>query len=276
MQTFDHTNSENLDKYNDRIYKVIEIEYDTDTGLYEQKQCLNGNAKKAKVKGKHKCRLLITFSRKYMEYQRYIRNRQIERAKTLLGKDIDKIKKGPHDIKRFIMRDKSQNAGEKKAKDTYVLDEEKIKEEEKYDGFYAIATNLEIASLEDAYKVFNINSNRYKIEDCFRVLKTNFQARPVYHHIPSRIKAHFLTCYTALLIYRILERKIAEKGKHYTIKEIITTLQCMNVENMGDMYYKACYTGSTVLKTLEDIFDLGIDRLYYEPALIHKIVRDIL
>ena len=132
-----------------------------------------------------------------MEYQRYIRNRRIERAKKILKNlDPDTYKKGPNDVTRFIKRKSKTTSGEE-VTELYEIDQSVIEEEEKYDGFYAIATNLD----DPAKDIIEISSNRYKIEDCFRVLKTNLSARPVFHQKRERIISHFLICYTALLIF---------------------------------------------------------------------------
>lgn len=119
----------------------------------------------------------------------------------------------------------------------------------------------------------DIQSRRYKIEDCFRVLKTNFSSRPVYHRKENRIKAHFLICYTALLIYRLLEVKLDRNKTHFTTEQIIETLQNMNVVNCSDMYYQACYTGSDVLDSLEQLFDLKLSRKYYQPKTLNKFKK---
>ena len=122
-----------------------------------------------------------------MEYQRFIRNRQIDRAKKLLKNlDPETYKKGPNDVTRFIKRVSSTKSGEE-VNDRYEIDQSVIDEEEKYDGFYAVATNLD----DNAKDIIEISSNRYKIEDCFRVMKTNFSARPVFHQNRERIIAHF-------------------------------------------------------------------------------------
>lgn len=119
-----------------------------------------------------------------------------------------------------------------KASDYYSIDQSIIDEEEKYDGYYAVATNLE----DDAKAILEINSKCYKIEDCFRVLKTNFNARPVYHRNRNRIIAHFMICYTALLIYRLLENKLDQYGTHFTTEEILETLRNINVINTQDYF----------------------------------------
>ena len=194
------------------------------------------------------------------EYQKHIRNKQIERAKALIKKGVDDIRKGPNDISRFIMKE-NQN------KDVYILNEEKIAQEEKFDGFYALATNL----LEDKEKdIININSERYKIEDCFRVLKTNFDARPVYHRLDNRITANFMICYTALLIYRLLEKLLKNKKYFFTINQILDTLKVMNITNRDNLYYEATYTSSTVLTALNEVFNLELDRKNYLPTTLTK------
>ena len=263
MRTFDKKDANNLSLYNDFAYKVIPANTAMDTGLYEEKVYKNGRTKKVKAKGTLHQYIIVTFSRKMMEYQRTIRERQLERAKKLLRlKDPEKIKKGPNDIRRFLKNTSSDTAN-------YVLDMDKIHEEEKYDGFYAVATNLD----DSAKDILAVAQNRYKIEDCFRIMKTNFDARPVFLRKPERIRAHFLICYTALLIYRLMECKLDDNLTHVTTSNLIKTLRNMNVVNMDDMYYKSIYSGSQALDALEKCFELQLNRKYYRPSDLNKIVK---
>lgn len=263
MRTFNKKSANNLSLYNDFAYKVIPANTAMDTGLYEEKVYKNGRTKKVKAKGTLHQYIIVTFSRKMMEYQRTIRERQLERAKKLLRlKDPEKIKKGPNDIRRFLKNTSSDTAN-------YVLDMDKIHEEEKYDGFYAVATNLD----DSAKDILAVAQNRYKIEDCFRIMKTNFDARPVFLRKPERIRAHFLICYTALLIYRLMECKLDDNLTHVTTSNLIKTLRNMNVVNMDDMYYKSIYSGSQTLDALERCFELQLNRKYYRPSDLNKIVK---
>lgn len=263
MRTFDKKDANNLSLYNDFAYKVIPANTAMDTGLYEEKVYKNGRTKKVKAKGTLHQYIIVTFSRKMMEYQRTIRERQLERAKKLLRlKDPEKIKKGPNDIRRFLKNTSSDTAN-------YVLDMDKIHEEEKYDGFYAVATNLD----DSAKDILAVAQNRYKIEDCFRIMKTNFDARPVFLRKPERIRAHFLICYTALLIYRLMECKLDDNLTHVTTSNLIKTLRNMNIVNMDDMYYKSIYSGSQALDALERCFELQLNRKYYRPSDLNKIVK---
>lgn len=263
MRTFNKKDANNLSLYNDFAYKVIPANTAMDTGLYEEKVYKNGRTKKVKAKGTLHQYIIVTFSRKMMEYQRTIRERQLERAKKLLRlKDPEKIKKGPNDIRRFLKNTSSDTAN-------YVLNMDKIHEEEKYDGFYAVATNLD----DSAKDILAVAQNRYKIEDCFRIMKTNFDARPVFLRKPERIRAHFLICYTALLIYRLMECKLDDNLTHVTTSNLIKTLRNMNVVNMDDMYYKSIYSGSQALDALERCFELQLNRKYYRPSDLNKIVK---
>jgi len=265
LKTFDKKDEKNRFLYEDKAYKIIEANTLLDVGLFEEKVLNNGETKKVKSKAALKQRVIITFSRKSMEYQRFIRNRQIERAKKILEKmDPDEYKKGPNDVTRFIKK-----AGHSKGK--YELDLEKIKEEEKYDGFYAIATNL-----DDCVKdILAINEQRYQIEDCFRILKTDFVSRPYFHYTRKRIIAHFMICYTALLIFRLLEVKLNrfDKSIHLSERNIIETLQNMQVANISDLFYAAQYTGSKTLTVLEGVFALGLNKQYYLPKELNKKCR---
>ncbi len=267
MKTFDRKDNKNIDYYNGYIYKSFEVDNMVDIGLTEIKQYKNGKTKEVKSKGVLKQRVIVTYSRKMAEYQKKVRNRQIERAQSLLENiDPETYKKGPNDVTRFIKKNKTLN------KTDYCLDEDKIKEEEKYDGFYAIATNI-FDKKED--EIIAIQANRYKIEDCFRVLKTNFSSRPVYHYKRERIRAHFLICYTALLIYRLLEVKLDRNGTHFTVNQIINTIKNMNVLEFDKAFYKACYTGSNVLDAFEKLFHLGLDRKNYLPSTLNKKLKNL-
>ena len=136
---------------------------------------------------------------------------------------------------------------------------------------------------EFIHSILSINEKRYKIEDCFRIMKTNLCARPVFHQTRERITAHFMICYTALLVYRLLEAQLDEYGaklktgkKHFTTSNIIETLQNMKVSNVQDMYYMSTYKGSQTLNALNAIYDLKLDRKYYQPKELHKKIKKIL
>ena len=271
MKDFDRFDKSNASLYEDRIYKIIPADKAFDLGLYEEKTCKNGTVRKIKSKAIIPQKIIVSFSRKMMEYQRFVRNRQIERAKKILTNiDPEAYKKGANDITRFIERTTTTRSGEETV-DTYELNLDVINEEEKYDGFYAVATNLN----DSAKYILEISSNRYKIEDCFRVMKTNFSARPVFHQKRERIVAHFMICYTALLIYRILEKKLDMYGTHFTVNSIIKTLSNIQVANLEDVCYMSTYNNSQVLTALNAIMDLGLDKKYYQPKDLNKKIKKI-
>ena len=271
MKSFDKSDPENKELYNDRVYKIIPADKAFDLGLYEEKVCKNGSVRKVRSKAVVPQKIIVSFSRKMMEYQRYIRNRQIERAKKLLKNlDPETYKKGPCDVTRFIKRISSTKSGET-VTDRYEIDQSVLDEEEKYDGFYAIATNLD----DPAKDILEISANRYKIEDCFRVMKTNFSARPVFHQKRERIIAHFMICYTALLIYRLIEKKLDLQGTHFTVDNIIETLNSMNVANIEDICYLSTYTSSDVCTSLNAITGLDLDKKYYLPKELNKKIKKI-
>lgn len=272
MKEFDRHDPENRELYNDRIYKIIPADKAFDLGLHEEKEGQNGPVRKMKSKAVVPQKIIVSFSRKMMEYQRYIRNRQIDRAKKLLKNlDPETYKKGSHDVTRFIKRTSSTKSGEK-ITDQYTIDQSVIEEEEKYDGFYAVATNLD----DSAKDILEVSANRYKIEDCFRMMKTNFSARPVFHQKRERIIAHFMICYTALLIYRLMEKKLDLHGTHYTADTLIETMKSMDVANIEDMCYISTYTSSDACTALNAITGLGLDKKYYQPKELNKKIKIIL
>lgn len=269
MKTFDRFDQKNRHLYEGFAYKEFSADNVVDLGLYELKTLKNGKTKKVKATGVLKQKIIVTFSRKMMEYQRNVRNRQIERARKLIqSKDPEEIKKGPNDVRRFMKRLAKSKNGED-AVVSYVLDEDKIAEEEKYDGFYAVATNLS----DPPRDVLAAAKQRYKIEDSFRIMKTNFSSRPVYHSKQNRIETHFLTCYTALLVYRLLECKLNDQKTHVTTDELINTLRNMNVVNVHDVEYMALYNGSYTLDALTRLTGMTLDRLHYKPKELNQIIK---
>jgi transposase len=269
MKTFDRFDEKNRALYDDRIYKRIPAVLAIDLGLYEYVELKNGKVRKQKAKGYLEQDVIVTFSRKMMEYQRAVRNRQIERARKLVKSgDPEEIKKGPNDVKRFMKRVVKTKSGEA-AKVTYAIDEAKIAEEEKYDGFYAVASNLD----DEVKDILAVMEKRYQIEDCFRIMKTNFNGRPFYHRTTPRIKAHFMICYTALLVYRLLECRLDDQGTHITTDNLIDTLKAMNVTNVHDFEYMALYDGSPTLDALVKLTALQLDRLHYRPKDLQKYIR---
>ena len=148
-------------------------------------------------------RLILTYSPKYALYQKAIRDKQAERAQQMLNTGTaKKNRKNPNDPARFIGTMAITKEGEA-ADIKSFLDETKISEEAQYDGLYAVCTDL----LDDEVgEILKVSEGRWQIEECFRIMKTDFSARPVYLQDKNRIRAHFLICFLALTIYRFLER----------------------------------------------------------------------
>lgn len=265
MKTFDRFDPDNRALYEDRAYKVVNGDKEKMwDGTYSETVTRSGKTRRRKNYCTLRQDIIITYSRKMAEYQKSVRNRQIDRARRLLqdAKNPEDIKKGPNDVRRFL---KSTS----KEKFEYVLDEEKIRREEMFDGFYAVATNLD----DPAREILKISAKRYKIEDCFRIMKTNFGARPINHYKDSRIEAHFLICYTALLVYRLLECKLEDCGLHVTTDNLIRTLQAMLVSNVNNIYYQSLYTNSRALDALEKCFGFNLQVKYHRPKNFTQILR---
>ena len=189
--------------------------------------------------------LIVTYSLKYKLYQQTIRNHQVERAIKAMQKPSSLDKHSQTDAKRFITKTNVTNDGEIAENKVYQLNTEAIQEEAKYDGFYAVCTNLD----DDPWDIAKINHDRWEIEESFRIMKSEFSARPVYLQRDDRIEAHFLTCFIALLIYRILEKQLGEK---YTCEETIETLRKMNMVSVGNEGYILAYTRTEITDALHD------------------------
>lgn len=213
-------------------------------------------------------KLIVTYSLKFKEYQRYIRNRQIERASKLIESSPSSLKKHhQNDFKRFITKTNITNDGEIAEKEIYNINQDTITKEETYDGFYAVCTNLE----DDAPAIAKINHNRWEIEECFRLLKTDFKARPVYLSRDDRIKAHFTTCFLALTLFRYLEKKLKSK---FTSPEIIEQLKGMNFYSISGEGYIPTYTRTEFTDALHDAFGFRTDYQIVSTKQMKKIFKD--
>jgi len=221
----------------DKLVDITKLP-DDDTGLYYKDEPYT-------PKKLHQ-RLIITYSPKYARYQKTIRDAQVDRAEKMIASgNTKKQRKNPNDPARFIGTVAATENGEA-AKIHSFLDENKIATEEQYDGLYAVCTDLLDDDVNDILKV---SEGRWQIEECFRIMKTDFSARPVYLQNENRIKAHFLTCFLALLIYRILEKKLDYK---YTCEDILDTLKEMNFANLQEQGFIPLYKR---LKITDDLHE---------------------
>jgi transposase len=220
------------------------------------------------VTGKMDETLIVTYSPKYKAYQRKIRGRQIERAEKIIASPGRKRKgKNQNDPMRFVKKTSITTDGEIAKKHIYNLNEEQIQKEEMYDGFYAVITNLE----GDVNEIININKQRWEIEENFRIMKTEFEARPVYVRRDDRIKAHFMTCYISLLIYRILEREL---GCGYTSHQILETLRSMRVTLLNKASgYIPSYTRTELTDALHNVFDFRTDYEFITKSTMRSIIK---
>ena len=227
-----------------------------------QKEIKNG----AKPLEQH---LIVSFSPKYKNYQRKIRKGQIDRAQKLIDSGNYKQRpKNQNDPHRFIVREKVTKDGEICSEELVYLDTDAILEEERYDGFYAVCSNLSDMSVEE---IVEINKKRWEIEECFRIMKTDFKARPVYLRTEDHIRSHFLTCFIALMIYRILEKKLKEA---ITCEEIIDTLRNMWMARPGEkLGYTPVYTRTDLTDALHETAGFRTDYQIITDVNMRKIIR---
>lgn len=213
-------------------------------------------------------KLIVTFSLKYKFYQQRIRERQIGRAEKMLESSLSSLKKhSRNDCKRFIKKTGVTADGEIAEKEIYELDQSVIKDEAKYDGFYAVCTNLE----DRPPAIAKINHNRWEIEECFRIMKTDFKSRPAYVYTDTRIKAHFMTCFLALIIFRYLEKKLEYK---YTCEEILDTIRDMNFLKATGEGYIPTYTRTELTDCLHEAFGFRTDYQIVSEKQMKKIFRE--
>lgn len=211
--------------------------------------------------------LIVTYSPKYKEYQRTIRAGQIERAEKMVesGKS-KKTHRNPNDPARFVRKTAITENGEAAEQEVLELNTEAIENEQRFDGFYAVTTDIN----GDVAKIIEINKRRWQIEECFRTMKTDFEARPIYVRRDDRIKAHFLTCFLSLLIYRLLEIKLDKK---YTISETLGTLRDMRVLELDGHGYIPVYTRTQLTDDLHAAFDFRTDNQIIKKSKMRNIIK---
>ena len=218
---------------------------DDDTGLYYKEEPYTPHTL-------HQ-RLIVTYSPKYARYQKTIRDKQVDRAKKMIDSgNVKKERKNPNDPARFIGKLAATEDGEV-AKIHNYLDEEKINSESLYDGLYAISTDLLDDEVGDILKV---SEGRWEIEECFRIMKTDFEARPIFLQNETRIKAHFLTCFMSLVIYRYLEKAL---GNSYTCETILDTLKSMNFASVQGQGFIPLYKRDKLTDKLHEICGFRTD-----------------
>ena len=212
-------------------------------------------------------RLIITYSPRYARYQKTIRDGQVERAKKMLESgSTKKNRKNPNDPARFIGTVAATKEGEVADIHSY-LDEAKIQSEEQYDGLYAVCTDL---LDDDVSEILTVSEGRWQIEECFRIMKTDFCARPVFLRDENRIKAHFLTCFLALLTYRILEKKL---GCRYTCDQLLNTLKYMNFAEVQEQGFIPLYRREKITDDLHNVCGFHTDYQFITKSQMKNIQK---
>lgn len=218
---------------------------DDDTGLYYKEEPYTPQTL-------HQ-RLIVTYSPKFARYQKTVRDAQVERAQKLIDSgSIKRNRKNPNDPARFIGRIAVTDSGEAAQIHSY-LDTDKVEQESLYDGLYAVSTDL----LDDPVRdILNVSEGRWEIEECFRIMKTDFEARPVFLQNSIRIKAHFLTCFLALIVYRYLEKSIDDR---YTCDDILSTLKKMNFASIKEQGFIPTYQRTKLTDNLHEVCGFRTD-----------------
>lgn len=214
-------------------------------------------------------KFIVTFSLKYKYYQQQIRNNQIERAQKAMNNKNFKLEKcNPNDYKRFIIKTAVTKDGEVANSNVLSLNTKQIEKEEQYEGFYGVCTNLD----DNAEEIIKINQRRWEIEESFRIMKSEFKARPVYLSRDDRITAHFTTCFLALVLHRYLEKELEEK---YTAFQIIDTLRNMNLTKVNAVGYIPAYTRTDITDDLHNKYGFRTDYEISTTKMLKKILKNL-
>lgn len=212
-------------------------------------------------------RMIVTYSLKYRNYKKQIRENQVQRAADVIEKNPAKLKKSSsNDYKRFIEKINVTTDGEVAEKELLSIDKTLVTKEAMYDGFYAVCTNLE----DDVSDIIRVNQRRWEIEECFRIMKSEFKSRPVYLSRDERIKAHFTTCFLSLVVYRYLEKAL---GSKFTTCEIIKGLRDMNFYEVPGEGLIPTYIRNDFTDALHDSFGFRTDYQILKTKQVKNILR---
>ena len=211
-------------------------------------------------------RLIVSYSIKYKRYQQTIRERQVERAEKIVRNGKRGMRKNPNDPERFVETIQLTIDGVIAEQTVKKIDTKRIEHEEAFDGFYAVCTTLE----DDVSTILKINRRRWEIEESFRIMKNEFRARPVHLQRDERIKAHFLICFIALMMYRILEKQLEEQ---FSVQEIVSTLRSMNLHEIGENGYLPTFTRTELTDTLHQNAGFWLDRELISKKSMKKILK---
>lgn len=244
-----------------KTYDISKLDEEKDKNkIFYKERWINENGLEQKI--------IVTYSIKYRDYQRKIRNSQIERAQKTIDTNPTKIKKcNQNDYKRFIKKTNCTADGEVAENEIYSINKALILKEEAFDGFYAVCTNLD----DNASEIIKVNHRRWEIEECFRIMKSEFKARPVYLSNDDRIEAHFTTCFISLIIYRLLEKMLNE---NFTCYEIISGLKDMNFYEVKGEGYIPTYTRTDFTDALHEAFGFRTDYQIVNTSQMKKIFRE--
>ena len=211
-------------------------------------------------------RLIVSFSIKYKRYQQTIRERQVDRAEKIVRRGKKGKRRNPNDPERFVETVQLTLDGEIAEQTLRQIDHERISYEEAFDGFYSVCTTLE----DEVPTILKINRQRWEIEESFRIMKSEFRARPVHLQRDDRIKAHFLLCFMALMMYRILEKQLKER---FSVQEIVGTLKNMNMLKIGENGYIPAFTRTEITDALHENAGLYLDRELISKKSMKKILK---
>ena len=211
-------------------------------------------------------RLIVSFSLKYYDYQKAVRQSQIERAIKMVEKQTVALPSNPNSSKRFIQENHVTDKGEVAESITLSLDEAKILKEERFDGYYGVCTTLE----DPVETILKINKHRWEIEESFRIMKSEFKSRPVYLRKDNRIESHFMICFIALLVFRILEKKLNEA---FSAPVIIQTLRDLNFKEVVGEGYIPTYTRTDLTDKLHEVFGFRTDSEITSSKTMKKIIK---
>ena len=249
-------NEKNINIYS--VKQACDNDEEYENGIWYKERWINENGIEQ--------RIIVSFSPKHRVYQRHIRNSQIERAKIAATKNQSTVHKNQNSSSRFLKEISYTDNGEVASEKEILLDEERIIEEERYDGFYAVCTTLN----DDIKDIVAINKRRWEIEESFKIMKSEFKARPVYLQKDNRIKAHFLTCFMALMFIRILESKTHNK---LTVEELIDVLKNYNFQHFEGSGYIPAYTRNETTDLLHEVFDFRTDYQIVSEKNMKKILK---
>lgn len=251
------------------IFNLDEIDLDAERGTRFYKEIIVNKNLRGDITTSRPERIIVTYNHDFALYLRHKREERISTAQKIISRKQTKSRQSQQDPRRYVTTDYVTKDGQKAAKVRMALDEKAIAHEQRFDGFYAYGTSLD----DNAVDVLRARSFHHEIEHLFRTTKTFLDARPVHLRRQERIRSHFLVCFLAMIILKILQKQL--NMPELSIDCLIGTLRSFEFDYFKSIGYRPLFERNDITDQLQETTGLHFDTEIVETKRMNKLYRSI-